>query len=285
MNHEQLNGTQTPLVWTGMKSLDQVMGPLTPSLTLVGARPGEGTSSLLREWAYRVANKSCVRRGVVVFSLEATREETVETLMFQIAGVDRVKLIDPTALTSEDRQSMTEAFAWVERRPWVWVVDRLGLEHGTPEEMEDIVRQIQSREAKTLAVEVAMVVVDGLQIDGRLGEPEATSVANRLHQVSQRLKVAVVAGAPLHSSEKDGRPSGGDAWGADAAHRVILIHNPRYLERRRHVHDGQTKYTETSEDVEIIIDKNRGGRTGIVPVKFHPWCTAFSDPADPQGPQ
>ena len=46
-----------PLTWTCTGALDRGPGPLTPSLTLVGAWSGVGKSSLMREWAFRVASQ------------------------------------------------------------------------------------------------------------------------------------------------------------------------------------------------------------------------------------
>lgn len=286
-----------PRVSTGMPTLDRVLGPMKPSLIVVGAWAGVGKSSLMREWAFRIAARKVRRRGVVIFSLEMTREEMTEALAYRIAGVDGAKIAAKHKLTTDEAKALGEAFGWLRAQPHIWIDDLHTLPGTAPRQLEARVRQIQRTEAVKLDVEVASVFLDYLQLaDGREGvekganrEREIANIAYGVQKASQRTVVPWIAGSQLNEDgkkRKDGKPCAEDARESkaivQAAHKVVLIHNPHYLERRRKMQEERGEYVAPdSEEVELIVDKNRGGgRTGIVPAKFLPWCTAFQDMGD-----
>lgn len=285
--------------WSGMPDLDRLMGPLKPSLTIIAAWSGVGKTSLAREWTCRMINRRVRRRGVVIFAFEMTRDEMLEAMAYSLAGVDSAKLGALQKLTADEGHALGQAIAWLKTVPWLWILDQETMEGRTPRHIEAVVRRIQTVDAPKADVEVGSVFVDYLQLCNAEGlekganrEREIGAVAYGLQAVSQRRLVPVIALSQLNEDgkkRKDGRPCAEDARESkaivQAAHKVILLHNPHYLERRRKMQEQRGSYVAPDfEDVELIVDKNRGGRTGIVPARFLPWCTRFDDmpEADPQ---
>ena len=275
---------------TGMSDLDRLMGPLKPSLTIIAAWSGVGKTSLAREWAIRKIRSDKRKRGVIIFSFEMTRDEMIEAMAYSLAGVDSAKLDAHEKLTVEEAEDLAGALAWLEKVPWLWIVDQETMKGRTPAHIEAMVRRIQRGEAKKIGVDVAEVFVDYLQLVSPTDEKaprvqQVDSIAYGLLGAALRLRVPVIALSQLNEDgkkRKDERPCAEDTRESkgivQAAHRIILIYNPHYIERRRKMQEERGSYrAPDSEDVELIVDKNRGGRTGVVQVQFLPWCTRFQD--------
>jgi replicative DNA helicase len=279
-------------VISGMPDLDRLMGAFKPSLNIIAAWSGVGKTSLAREWALRTIMRPVKKRGVIIFAFEMTRDEMLEAMAYGIAGVDSAKLGALQKLTADEGNELGKAFAWLKTVPWLWILDQETMEGKTPRHIEAVIRRIIREDAPKHGVEVAKAFVDYLQLCNAEGlekganrEREISSVAYGLQGVSQRQKLPVIALSQLNEDgkkRKDGRPCAEDTRESkailQAAHKVILLHNPHYLERRRMMQEQGGSYTAPDfEDVELIVDKNRGGRTGIVSARFLPWCTRFED--------
>lgn len=280
-----------PLVYTGMHDLDRLAGPLRPGLTVIAAWSGVGKSSLAREWALRIVRNKSKRCGIIIVTLEMSADELIMAMAYSIAGVDSSKLDAIQRLTPDEMTDLAAACHHIRSIPWLWIADQKTLAGKTPRHIEALSRRIQMTDAPKVGVEVAATFVDYLQLasaeveKGANREREITSIAYGLHNSGERLGIPMVALSQLNEDgkkRKDGRPCAEDARESkgivQAAKRVILVHNTHYLERRRKMQEERGAYVAPDfEDVEIIVDKNRGGRTGIVPARFLPWCTRFDD--------
>lgn len=78
------HGTQEPVLATGIHPLDELIGGLQPTLTVVGALPGVGKSALLASIVRNLARRR-VKCGV--FSLEDAGEWVARRLMAESAAV------------------------------------------------------------------------------------------------------------------------------------------------------------------------------------------------------
>lgn len=283
-------------VRTGMHDLDRLMGPLKSGLCVIAAWAGVGKSSLAREWALRIAQRNAKKRGIVIVSLEMNADELILAMAYSIAGVDSSKHDTGRPLSADEAQGVSEAWGTLKRLPWLWIADQTMLAGKTPRHIEALVRRIQMNDAPRVGVEVGAAFVDYLQLcspetqKNANREQEITSIAYGLHYAGLRLKVPMVALSQLNEDgkkRKDGRPCAEDARESkgivQAAQRVVIVHNTHYLERRRKMQEERGSYeAPDEEEVELIVDKNRGGRTGIVGARFLPWCTRFDDLTVPE---
>lgn len=280
-------------------TVDGIAGPLRPALTIVAAWSGVGKTSLAREWILNMAERPIRRRGVILFSLEMTRQEVLEAMAYGIARVDSSKLGRGIPLTIDEANQLGEAFSWLEKLNWLWIYDEENMGDMTPANMEATVRRVRDGEAKKLGVDIAAVFVDYLQLVTPPNEraPEIKQlddIAKGLRRLAQRLTVPVVALCQLNeddrkrsSSSKDGdeeeqpRPSPQNLRGSKgifhAANRVIIIHNPHYSKRAGAVVGKGSYIRPKVEPVEIIVGKNRNGANGTASMEFLPWCTRFQD--------
>jgi len=125
-------------------------------------------------------------------------------------------------------------------------LDYLGLvEYGAKTQREDLRLHAITRELKLLAVELKMTVV-------------------LLHQ----LKKEVATRSDPTPNLNDVRDAGQVINNAD---KVILVHRPEYYDKKEEL----DIYGDHIEEAQLIIAKQRAGPTGIIKVKFLPFCMSF----------
>lgn len=140
---------------------------------------------------------------------------------------------------------------------------------------------------------LGLIIVDYIQLmDGSDGgkraserfEREVAYISKELKKLAKQLKCVVIALAQLNEDARTEKrfPRGEDLSQCKAlrhdADKVILINNDSALERRTQERDDDAEHQELpSEVVQLIVDKNRGGREGMVHVIFRPSHSSFGD--------
>ncbi len=114
-------------------------------------------------------------------------------------------------------------------------------------------------------------------------------IAWGLKVLAKESKLPVLALAQLNSDSEKGttrKPRMNDLRESKAlaqtADKVILIHNPKAVERAEKYRMGADANTDgdlPAEAVDLIVAKNRGGRTGTAQCKFLPSYTRFEEMA------
>ncbi len=267
---------------TGLQDLDELMGGLRKSdLILVGARPGEGKTSLALNIALAAGRE---RRRVLIFSLEMPLRQIATRLLFSQARVDARQLHRPGMLSERDRKSVRSTLAVLGRMP-LWVDDS----NVTPVELRSKARQLSREHGLDL------IVVDYLQLM-RAGEPgqrfenrnlELAEISRSLKGLAKELDVPVLALSQLSRAPEqrsgnfsaprlsDLRESGALEQDADI---VLLIH------RERQQRGGETASDPLSERGppvrRIIVAKNRNGPTGQVRLAWLDRYTRFETLAE-----
>jgi len=241
---------------SGLADLDavSVLGP--GQLTIVAGRPGMGKSS----FAVGVAAHTAKKIGkVVIFSLEMTRSTILRRLVTSQGNVQ----IDGT---NTDWPKLTNTISRL-RDLDLYIDDRPGLS------VADI------RHALMGMTDVKLVVVDYLQLckmeklerqDLRVG-----AVTKGLRGIAKdfnchmlalsQLNRAVEQRSPPRPVLSDLRDSGNIEEDAD---------NIWFLYR-----EGYYRQDDGVQDAEVIIGKNRHGKTGSVPISWRPATQAFVNPA------
>lgn len=269
---------------TGYRDLDRLAGPVKAQLVLIGALSSVGKTSFARCLALAFAMAGV---AVLIFSLEMDSEEMSEAMLYTHARVDGSKIDRKERLTDGDWQALVGAAKEIGSLP-IWIDDRTDLR---PFDIQTRTLSVKA-EASALGFDELVVMVDYVQIvNGRDELPKNASreqeigyIGRALKNLSQRLRVPIFALSQLNDEYKkrgDKEPEIGDLRESrgltQAANRVILLHNPAALARAKAYADGDRPVAPTSEMVDVIVAKNRGGRTGRVRMVFFPYCTLFAD--------
>jgi replicative DNA helicase len=241
---------------TGLHDLDKMLsGGLRPGhLFIIGARPAVGKSVLASVIAHTTA-----KRGVGTFfpSLEMSKEELTDRVVADIADVDLEKLTR-RCLEERDWQKVAEAYKRSADWPLV-VIDKANM---TVNEIRSRARDVARRQHG-----LGLIVLDYLQLvkpaDSKAARQEqVASVSRGLKLLAKELKVPIVALAQVNRAStvrndkkpmmSDLRESGSIEADADE---IVLLHR-----------DDKEKPGE----IELIVEKNRHGRTGTASMAWAP---------------
>lgn len=239
-------------VRTGFPDLDKLCGGLHKGeLAILAARPSMGKSAL----ALNIAESVARDEPVMFASLEMSRLELTERLLFSIAKVDSYKGRNGT-MTPEDHQKVARASSKVS-------VLSMTLDDAPARTCVEIMAQCRRMKRKGLG----LLVVDYLQLirpeDSR--EPRQEQVAlisRRLKGIARELDIPVLCLAQLNRQNEQGadkrpklshlRESGAIEQDAD---QVWFVHRDDYYRDPKEVEDGLA---------DVIVAKNRNGQTGNV---------------------
>lgn len=237
---------------TGFADLDTLLGGFRPgNLVIVGARTGQGKSSLLLAFA-----RAAVEHGVpaLVFSLEMSAEEIVHRMLTAETGIPTTR-IQCVRIREDDWYPLTEAAGRISTLA-MWIDDSPALS----------IAEIQAR-ARRLRAEhgIGLVLVDYIQLVRPVGRYESRylaigEISQGLKSLAKELRVPVIAASQLSRSvdqRSDKRPtladlreSGNQEQDSDV---VLFIHRP-----------DANGATGMADAVDLIVAKNRHGPTGDV---------------------
>lgn len=257
----------TTRIKTGLSDLDEIIGGLPiGQFTLIGARPRIGKSALAKQIVLNAAIDG-VRCGII--TIEENRSKIGKNYLANASGVQNSKIVYGRA-NNEELQSILAAVPRLSSLP-IFIAD-------------EPVKQTEVMSAVNVMVKkhkCKLIVVDYLQLIA----PEEESNENReLTQISRALKNAWkhhdVAGLALcqlnRGSEAVGvrRPTIKDLRGSGAMDQdgdlIMLLH------REDAYHYGEEGYN-PSNQLEVIIAKNKDGGSGIVPTWFSGKYQAVTD--------
>ena len=254
---------------TGFLDLDYKLSGLQPSdLILVAARPSMGKTAFVLNIAQHVAFKS--DRYVAVFSLEMSKEQLVNRLFSLESQVDSQSLRTGN-LKDADWEKLIESAGII------------GKSHLIIDDTPSIsVTELRSKCRKfKLEHGLDLIIIDYLQLmSGSIGgrsdsrQQEISDISRSLKAVARELNVPVIALSQLSRAVEqrpdhrpmlsDLRESGAIEQDADV---VMFIYRDDYY----------NKDTETPNQAEIIIAKQRNGPIGTVNLAWLPDYTKFAN--------
>lgn len=237
---------------TGLRGLDALLGGLRPgNLCIVAGRPGMGKTALALNMTQA---QKC---AVAIFSLEMSAAE-LGTRLVASSGVDYGKLTHPKTLNNPDQwPAVTKGLSGISES--LVIHDRGGM----------YITEIES-EAYRLkhSSNLGLVVVDYLQLVNARNESrfEAVSeVSRRLKALAKNLELPVICVSQLNRGVdgrskpepvlSDLRESGQIEQDAD---QVVFVYRP-------------SQYPQLADSRlpdELIVAKNRAGKTGKVDVRW-----------------
>lgn len=256
---------------TGFRELDAITGGLRAGeLVIAAARPGMGKTS----FGLQIARHAAKETGLtsLVFSLEMTKEACAQRLLAGDAMVDTYDLRHGR-LNDDGWSRLAVACENLTKLKMAWF-DRSDLT------ISEIKRKARRQK---LEGDLGLILVDYLQLmcghnkDSR--EREIAEISRGLKNLAKELKVPVLALSQLNRGVEgrvDKRPMLSDLRESGAieqdADLICMIYREGYYEQ----HDNSIPST-TEDFAEILIRKNRNGRTGCVELAWVAPCAKFEN--------
>ncbi len=268
INERWMNQGKLPGLSTGFRDLDDVINGFQPSeLIILAARPSMGKTAFVCNIAEAVATeakrrqmdenpkaKELPRGGVLIFSLEQSATDLAERLLCIFSRIDghRLKRGD---LSDEEKHEVQVAASALSELP-IFIEERPGL---TTSEIAAISRRLRRKYG------IGLVIIDYLQLiepeDKQISrEQQVAQITRRLKMMAKELHIPVIALAQLNRgvelrTEKqprlaDLRESGSIEQDAD---KVLFLHRPEAYDAK-----------DRPGEADVIVAKNRNGRTGTV---------------------
>lgn len=247
---------------TGVGPLDgKIVGLLASHLTIIPARPSMGKSSLARQIIAGGIRMTTPRRQVV-FSCEVDRGTFDRLLVAELSNASLGQVADHIHRGSHV-PGIASALEKLSHTP-VWIDDTASPTPG------EIVRRVRSFADRHGPPEV--VVIDHWHLlthPREKGEREDTAQergSRMLRALAKEIGAAIVVCAQLTKAGGRGRPTMEDIRECDAlaqdAAQIVAPYRPQFRPDavRTPVQPGET---EKPEDAELIVLKNRYGRTGV----------------------
>ncbi|HEU5187257.1 MAG TPA: replicative DNA helicase [Candidatus Saccharimonadales bacterium] len=246
---------------TGFRDLDSLTAGLQRSdLIILAARPAMGKTTLVTNLAYNIA--TIEKQSVLFFSLEMSKEQLVDRMLADAAGVDAWN-IRTGKLSDDDFEKISHAMGEMAEAP-IYIDDTPG---ATVLELRTKARRAAHEHP------LGMIIIDYLQLmqgsgrsDGNRVQ-EVSEISRGLKLVARELNVPVIALSQLSRSVEsrnppvpqlsDLRESGSIEQDADI---VAFIYREAYYNPE----------TERQNVTDLIIAKHRNGPTGKVELYFHP---------------
>ncbi len=250
---------------TGYIDLDRFLAWCPRDLTILAGRTSMGKTSLALNFGLRAA-KQGLKVGLV--SLEMSKEQITRRLLAMEAQIDANRL-NRVRLTSDEWVALYQAAESLKELPF-WIDDSHALS----------VLEIRSLARRSHAKgNLNLLLVDYLQLvrpfrRGRTREEEVAETSRGLKALASELGIPVIAVAQLNrklEERPDKRPKLSDLRESGAleqdADLVLFLYRDEV-------------YHQNSPDAgmaEVIIGKNRNGRTGTVKLAYREHCLRFDN--------
>jgi replicative DNA helicase len=244
-------------VASGLIDLDDITGGFQPGqLVVLAARPSMGKTAL----AINICDHAAMEEKVAVLlvSLEMGHMEIAERFLCARSRIDNYKLRTGTGMSREFSQ-LTKA--WNELKDAQIFID------DTP--ARNMLQITAAARRLRLRSKIGLIVVDYIQLvdseDSRDSRQEQIAkISRRLKTLGRELELPVIALSQLNravESREDRRPRMADLRESGAIEQdadiVLLLHRPDYYDPNDQPGIG-----------ELIVAKNRNGRTGSVKLTF-----------------
>lgn len=261
---------------TGVTQLDAICGGLPiGGFTLVGGRPGSGKSLLCKQFLHNVG---ALGRPIGLISIEESSEKVAENALANYASVENNHVVY-NRLSAGEWQDIIRVTPDLAKLDF-WVNDE-------PTRLSDVESAVTTAAVKHRC---RLVVVDYLQLiepddNGDNENREITKISKRLKACAKRLDIALVAACQLNRGNETGtirKPTLRDLRGSGSLEQdgdtILLLHREDYY------HYQEQGYIPTQQ-LEIIVAKNKGGNQGVVPAHFSgkhqrvtDWTESLQDP-------
>jgi len=265
LSEAQTNGKVINFVETGMVSFDNAIGGLQENgLIVVAGRPSMGKTAYASCLAANVGAKG----NVLMFSMEMSGKQLALRFLASQSNVDLQSMMQGSLNAGEWNQ-LAQGFAGIKDRG-IWVNDR------TSRTVSDIKAECRRFKRRNKAID--LVIIDYLTL---LNMPKSLNKVDAVGDVSRELKLLageiecpVVLLSQLNRSleqRSDKRPMMSDLRDSGAieqdADQIIFPFRPEVYDKSPNV-EGLA---------EIIVAKNRNGRTGMIRMSWLAKSATFKE--------
>ena len=273
---------QSPIVGVplGFRKLDHLLTGLHDGdSTIVAGRPGQGKSAFAGSTALYQAG---LGYAVPLFSMEMPAAQIALRMVAIESGLD-LNLLRTGRFEAQHWDTITAAIERLSQLP-IWINDTPGL---TPQEVRACLRALQrdvtaGRYESVTQGRLGAVLIDYLQLmrgnstrDRYSREEEIGSISRDLKRLAKELGLPIVALAQLNrevEKRPDHRPRLSDLRESGSieqdADNVLFLHRPEYYDPKDESLRGWA---------EVIVAKQRNGRTGDVFVQYIPEHYRFTE--------
>jgi replicative DNA helicase len=253
---------------SGLIDLDDITGGFQPGqLIVMAARPSMGKTALALNICDHVA--ITLKIPVLVVSLEMGDLEITERLLCARSRVDGYKLRTGMGLGSREMTQLGKAYNDLYSGGPIFIDD-------TP--ARNMLQITAASRRLRLRKDIGLIVVDYIQLidseetrDSR--QEQIAKISRRLKTLARELKLPVIALSQLNravESREDRRPRMADLRESGAIEQdadiVLLLHRPDYYDEK-----------DQPGTAELIVAKNRTGRTDTVKLSFLKNLTRFEN--------
>lgn len=262
------HGGHPDAIPSGLDALDRLLGGALPGwVTVLAARPSMGKSLLALKWALEAAERD---RPVLFLSLEQNAAEHGARALGAGAGIEYARALHGDVNEQEFRAIAERARASVDLPVWI---DDEGVV--SPADYALAVRRFLAERGATAK---PMVVIDhgGLMDgEGRSDYERINAVLKAIKQVAQATQVVTLCVAQLSRNVEmraNKRPQLSDLrdsgkW-EENAHQIAMLYRDAYYAGREPaceepLDEDKRLARAVSTDLEISVQKNRNGPTGV----------------------
>lgn len=256
-----------PGLSSGWSDLDQLtLGFRGGELIVIGARPSQGKTACLLGLACNfVVNAAQAGETLLIFSYEMGTVELAQRMICQVAGVD-LRNYRLGKLDYDERGAVLSTANLI--RPAAHIVDNGELRLPA---VRSIARAVaRKHKLKAILLDYLQLVPDDGKLDRHL---QIGNISRGLKAMARELEIPVITAAQLNrgvEQRSEGRPKLSDLRESGSieqdADQVLLLH--------RTTPDKEKDELEVLE-YSFLLEKNRNGPTGAVPMYFHKTSSRF----------
>jgi replicative DNA helicase len=244
---------------SGLNELDRAtLGFQNRNLYYIGARPSQGKTALLLNFM----NNCPVPCGII--SAESGMQELTTRLLSMESGLDTQRLSAGLLNNNQVDSLNNHATTLYERKAFVYDEPNLSIDR-----LSMVARQMVTKYGvKIIFVDYIQILAPSASMKNRPIRETVVFASKQLKQLARTLDVPVVCAAQLNRSSDEGRP------------KLSQFSESAQIEQDADV--AVLIWNKTSKDNEdagtyLLVEKNRNGRRGDIPVLFDRSCLRFQD--------
>lgn len=245
------NGVDYSL-YTGITDLDKITcGLHNQELTIIGARPGVGKTTLGLQIAEHIAEKG---KDVAIISLEMSDYQVIQKILAKKTRVNSYKMRMGT-LEEEDLEKISIASSEIVELP-LHLITKIR----TLQQIETVTRKLKNKN------NLGLLIIDYIQLIKNKGkfnnrEQEVADITRTLKLLSLELDIPIIGLCQLNRNASRSEPTLADLRESGSieqdADNVLFLYKERETENS------------VLEDVVLKVAKQRAGETGKVYLKFN----------------
>lgn len=258
------NVNETPVVPTGFKSLDLLIGGLEDGqLNVVAARPSMGKTAFALQLGKQLAKDD---NEVVFCSMETREKNLTQRLLANIAKVSLSKFKNAARDMDQDEiDRVTEAMS-VYHEMNLRIVEKAKM---SPNDIRSIANNMNEAEHGFIIIDYLQLMHSDKKHNSKY--EEVSDISRELKVITQEFKnISIIAIAQLNrgvEQRQDKRPMMSDlrdSGGIEQDANMIMM-----LYRDDYYHEPKEKKPGTASDLDVIVAKNKDGDIGTAKLEYY----------------